>query len=131
MLCSVQEVVLPGSVFQHGAILLFKAADAGGGIQAEDAGIVAVLVGKGVILVCVAIAHLRGGVILAAHSESGGFVNEPGVEHEHQRHNQNDGDRAERPAEIALLLFLGFLLQGKGLLVSTCLAGGLAVFLFS
>ena len=128
---SFQEVVLPGAALQHGAFLLFEAADAVGGIQAEDAGIAAVLVCEGIVLVCVAVAHVRGGVVLAAHGERRGLVHDAGVEQEHRHHHQHDGNGAEGPAQVALFLFLGFLLLGKSLLVSTRRAGSLTVFLFS
>ena len=132
MLGGVQEIILPGAVFilHHGAGLLVKAADAVGGVQTEDAGILAVLVGKSIILVCVAVVHFGDIVVFAAHGERGRLVDNAGVEHQHKHDHQHDSDGADRPAEIIFGFFFRFLFQGEGLLVSAGFAGGLTVLSF-
>ena len=132
VLGGVHEIILPGAVpvFRHGAGLLVEAADAVGGVQSEEAGILAVLIGKSIVLVRVAVVHFGDIVVPAAYGEGGRLVDNAGVEHQHKHDHQQNGDGADCPAEIVFGFFLRFLLHGEGLLVSAGFAGGLTVLSF-
>ena len=126
-----QEVILPADALAgHGAGLTVQSLDAAGGIQPEEGGIAAVLVGPVIVLVGVVIAHLRGGVILIAHSQCGGFEQQVGVKQQDQGDQQADRNGAQGPAAFLPGLFFGFLLQSQRLFVGAGLAGGLTEFLF-
>ena len=127
-----EEIILPGgTLLKHGAGLIRSPGQTAAGVQAEDAGVVAVLVDKGVILVCVVVIQLCGGVGLAVDGGGGGVgIEKAGVEKQDKSDKQHDAHSTQGPVAAALGSFLCLFLCGQGLLVRSGGTGGLAIFLF-